>query len=95
MRCWDIDEEEMITIARRGHTLARLFNVRHGFTRADDVLPPRFEEDLPKNEGLSPEAQDKLVTEYYELQGWDEAGVPTAEGMAALGITEDFVSLEA
>ena len=90
---WDVTAEDLRTIAQRGHTLARLFNVRHGFTRADDVLPPRFQEDLPMHKGLSLEFQDKLVKEYYAFQGWDEAGVPTAEGLAQLGITEDFVSL--
>jgi aldehyde:ferredoxin oxidoreductase len=90
---WDVTEEDMVMIARRGHTLARLFNVRHGFTRANDVLPPRFQEDLPMHKGLSLEFQDSLVKEYYALQGWDEGGVPTPEGLAQLGITEDFVSL--
>jgi aldehyde:ferredoxin oxidoreductase len=44
-------------------------------------------------QGLSLEFQDNLVKEYYALQGWDEGGVPTPEGLAQLGITEDFVSL--
>ncbi|MDA0352830.1 MAG: aldehyde ferredoxin oxidoreductase family protein [Chloroflexi bacterium] len=90
---WDIDAEEMKTIAHRGHTLARLFNNRQGFTRADDVLPVRFQEDLPMHEGLSPEFQDGLVMKYYDFQGWDENGVPTPAGMAALGLTEEAVAL--
>ena len=90
---WDLTADEVQTIAHRGHTLARLFNVRHGFTRADDVLPVRFQEDLPMHKGLSPEFQDNMVQEYYAFQGWDENGVPTPECLAQLGIAEDFVSL--
>jgi aldehyde:ferredoxin oxidoreductase len=90
---WDVTPEEMVTIAHRGHTLARLFNTRHGFTRADDVLPKRFQDDLPMHEGLSLEFQNEMVQEYYAFQGWDSEGVPTSEGLAALGIAEDFVSL--
>ena len=90
---WGLTEDDIVTMARRGHTLARLFNMRHGLTSADDVLPLRFQEDLPMHKGLTPEYQNGLVKEYYELQGWDENGVPTAEGMKKLGITEDAVSL--
>ena len=87
---WDITPEEMTTTARRGLTLARLFNLREGFTRADDRLPPRFSEDLPKHKGLTAEQQSAIVTEYYVKQGWDsERGVPTAETIRALEIEAD------
>jgi aldehyde:ferredoxin oxidoreductase len=87
---WDITPEEMTTTARRGLTLARLFNLREGFTRADDRLPARFSEDLPKHKGLTAEQQSAIVTEYYVKQGWDsERGVPTAETIRALEIEAD------
>jgi aldehyde:ferredoxin oxidoreductase len=57
------------------------------------VLPVRFQDDLPMHEGLSPEFQEGLVQTYYAFQGWDEHGVPTPEGMAALGLSEDAVAL--
>ena len=50
---WDVDKEELIQTAHRGITLARLFNMREGFTRSDDRLPQRFYEDLPKLPGLT------------------------------------------
>jgi len=87
---WDITPEEMATTARRGLTLARLFNLREGFTRADDRLPARFSEDLPKHKGLTAEAQGAIVTEYYVKQGWDpEGGVPTTDTIEALEIEAD------
>ena len=87
---WDITPEEMTTTARRGLTLARLFNLREGFTRADDRLPARFSEDLPKHKGLTAEQQSAIVNEYYVKQGWDsERGVPTAETIRALEIEAD------
>ena len=90
---WGLDDNDLVAMSHRGQTLARLFNVRHGFTRADDVLPRRFEDDLPKHKGLSPEFQDNLVREYYAEQGWDPEGNPTADGMRTLGITPEIVSL--
>jgi aldehyde:ferredoxin oxidoreductase len=90
---WDITPEEMATTARRGLTLARLFNLREGFTRADDRLPARFSEDLPKHKGLPAEQQGAIVTEYYVKQGWDpEGGVPTLQTIRALEIEADAAS---
>ncbi|MEK7701019.1 MAG: aldehyde ferredoxin oxidoreductase family protein [candidate division NC10 bacterium] len=87
---WDVTPEELVATAHRGLTLARLFNLREGFGRADDRLPPRFSEPLPKHAGLTREQQDKIVTDYYVEQGWDPAtGVPTAETLRALDIAED------
>jgi aldehyde:ferredoxin oxidoreductase len=83
----------MVAMAHRGQALARLFNIRQGFTREDDVLPKRFEEDLPKNKGLSREFQAQLVSEYYAEQGWDENGVPKPEALRELGILEEVVAL--
>jgi aldehyde:ferredoxin oxidoreductase len=91
---WDITPDEMATTARRGLTLARLFNLREGFTRADDRLPPRFSEDLPKHKGLTAAQQGAIVTEYYLKQGWDpEGGVPTRETIRALEIEGDVVTI--
>jgi len=87
---WDLTAEELVATAHRGLTLARLFNLREGFGRADDRLPPRFSDPLPKHAGLTREQQEQIVTDYYVEQGWDaETGVPTAETIRALGIAED------
>jgi aldehyde:ferredoxin oxidoreductase len=87
---WDLTPEELVTMAHRGLTLARLFNLREGLTRADDRLPRRFYDPLPKHAGLTDELLGKIVTDYYVEQGWDpETGVPTAETIKALDLEED------
>jgi aldehyde:ferredoxin oxidoreductase len=87
---WDITAEEMVAAAHRGLTLARLFNLREGFGRESDRLPARFSDPLPKHAGLTREAQDTIVTDYYVEQGWDPVtGVPTAETIRALDLEED------
>ena len=91
---WGVDREEMVATAHRGLTLARLFNMREGMTRADDRLPKRFHEDLPKHKGLTDEELETIVTDYYIEQGWDpQSGAPTRETVAALGIEADAVGL--
>ena len=91
---WDLTPEELITMAHRGLTLARMFNLREGFTRADDSLPQRFREDLPMHKGLTQEQMDEIVTDYYIEQGWDaETGVPTTETIKELDLEADAVAV--
>ncbi len=91
---WGVDQAEMVATAHRGLTLARLFNMREGMTRADDRLPKRFYDDLPKHKGLTDEGLGEIVTNYYIEQGWDaETGRPTAETVRVLGIEADAIGL--
>ena len=98
---WDLTAEELVEIAHRGLTLARLFNLRSGFTREDDTLPQRFREAVTPPEGSSTPALpgvtqdqiDEIVTAYYLEQGWDsESGVPTEATLAELGIEAELVT---
>jgi aldehyde:ferredoxin oxidoreductase len=91
---WDLTAEELVATAHRGLTLARLFNMREGFGREDDVLPRRFHEDLPKHKGLTDEDLGEIVRNYYVEQGWDpESGAPTRETIRQLDIEEDAAAL--
>jgi len=84
---WDIDQEEVVLTAHRGLALARVFNLREGLGRETDVLPKKFELDLAKHKGLSPEQQDVIVTDYYREHGWnEETGRPTTATIERLGI---------
>jgi aldehyde:ferredoxin oxidoreductase len=87
---WGVTPEEMVTQAHRGLTLARLYNLREGMSRADDRLPARFAEALPKHGGLTDDQLEAIVTDYYVEQGWDAAtGVPTDATIRELELTED------
>ncbi|NIR12817.1 MAG: aldehyde ferredoxin oxidoreductase, partial [Desulfobacterales bacterium] len=39
---WDVSMHELMKVSERTLTLARVYNLREGFTKADDWLPPRF-----------------------------------------------------
>jgi len=69
-------------------TLAKIFNLREGLTRADDTLPARLlEEPMPEGPAkgqmvnLSP-----LLDAYYEFRGWNKNGIPTKEKLNELGL---------
>jgi aldehyde:ferredoxin oxidoreductase len=86
-------EETMKTMGRRIWTLARLFNVREGFSRKDDTMPPRMYLDpLPdgnaKGKVVTLQDFEKMLTDYYRLWGWDDQGRPEASAIRELGLTE-------
>ncbi len=87
---WDFSDDEVLSMARRGITMTRLFNLREGMTEEDDTLPQRFREPLPKHPGLDLEEIVSIRSNYYMNQGWDpQTGVPTEETIALLGLEEE------
>ena len=88
---WRTSTTELLRIAERTLTMARLFNLREGLSAADDKLPKRFFQ--PKRNGVlsdkfyDPEQLEKAKSYYYTLMGWDaKTGVPTPEKLQELGI---------
>jgi aldehyde:ferredoxin oxidoreductase len=72
------DTGELTQVGERIWNLERLYNLREGFTKEDDTLPPRMLNDAPA-EGPSAGRVVKLnpmLKEYYRGRGWDENGVP-------------------
>ena len=70
--------EELVRIGERIWNLERLFNLKAGFTKADDTLPKRLLEEPggPKGDVCR---LNEMLPEYYQLRGWDENGVPTTD----------------
>ena len=66
----------------------RIFNIREGFTAADDVLPKRFNEtpSCSPLKGIDPEQFIRSRADYYKLQGWNTAGIPRKTTLDRLGI---------
>jgi aldehyde:ferredoxin oxidoreductase len=87
----ELSPDEVVRVGERVNNLARVFNLRAGFTRADDTLPKRLREE-PLRGGASkgeciPQAQlDAMLDEYYTARGWTLDGVPTPEKLAELGL---------
>jgi aldehyde:ferredoxin oxidoreductase len=83
--------EDYLKTGERIWNLTRLFNVREGITRKDDILPPRFiEEPLPegvaKGQVITKKTLDEMLDEYYALRGWDKNGIPTKEKLKKLDL---------
>jgi aldehyde:ferredoxin oxidoreductase len=80
--------DEFMKIGARIWNLERLFNLEAGLSSKDDCLPERLLKN-PIRTGASKGMISKLgemLPEYYKLRGWDAAGVPTKEKLAALDL---------
>jgi aldehyde:ferredoxin oxidoreductase len=83
--------EEVVKVGERVNNLARLFNIREGFTRAEDTFPVRLmtepiKSGASKGAMISPEDLRIMLDEYYAARGWDNQGVPTPAKLDELGI---------
>ncbi len=99
---FDISPRELLRAGERIFNLERLFNVREGFTREDDRIPPVYlqntETPLPAREGeryltdwfgrrLVREDLEAMLDAYYEERGWDiQTGIPTQDKLRELGL---------
>ncbi len=87
---WDMSLWELLKVGERANTMARLYNQREGFTSADDNLPQRIFEPLQngKLEGVAidPTEFQQALQMYYQMAGWDSAGVPTKGKLAELDL---------
>lgn len=85
---FDYTMESMMLAGERVWNTERLFNLKAGFTKADDTLPKRMlEEPMPDGAGKGKVNRlDIMLPEYYRLRGWDENGVPTADKLAELAL---------
>jgi len=82
---------ELTIIGERTYNLAHLFNEREGFDRKDDYLPARFHNEklttgFTAGKSLPKEEYEKMLSDYYQLRGWDENGKVTAEKKRALNL---------
>lgn len=81
---WDVTADELRQVARRVVTAKKRYNLREGWTFAEDTLPKRFlSEGLPTNGAglalLPRERLEGMIQAYYAARGWDERGrVPGA-----------------
>ncbi len=84
---WSVDR--FFDTGERIWNMERIFNMRAGFTKADDTLPKRMlEEPAPSGAGKGEVTElAKMLPEYYELRGWTPDGEPTTQTLSRLGLS--------
>ncbi|MDI6824549.1 MAG: aldehyde ferredoxin oxidoreductase family protein [Bacillota bacterium] len=95
----DLSPEEVLMAGERVNNLARVFNVREGFTRKDDTFPERILSEPikggpSKGQLISRDDLNRMLDEYYHERGWNAEGVPTRAKLTQLGLESAIVELE-
>lgn len=69
---------DLHSISARIQNLTRLFNLREGASRSDDLLPQRLmsEPINEKRDLITSKELEAMLGDYYLLRGWDENGIP-------------------
>ncbi|MBT9165454.1 MAG: putative oxidoreductase YdhV [Chloroflexi bacterium] len=85
----DYSLDELMTTGERIFNIKRLFNVKCGISRKDDILPMRFL--TRKREGpdvvVNLPHLGLLLSDYYTYRGWSEEGIPEQSRLAELNLT--------
>jgi len=88
---WAFSTYELMKVGERAATLARIYNLREGFTAANDALAPRSHgptrDGALVDGGIDEGALQEALGTYYAMHGWDpQTGVPKLETLEALEI---------
>jgi aldehyde:ferredoxin oxidoreductase len=88
---WNITDFELLKVGERAMTLARVFNMREGFTADDDQLCERSHNPTTdgalEEGGIDREELRDAIHTYYEMMGWNrETGVPTVSKLHELDV---------
>ena len=89
----EMTPDDLRKAAERAHTIKKAFNIREGWKKEDDWLPPRFMKD-PIKEGASkgsyvkPEELRMMIDTYYEARGWTPEGLIPKEKLVELGLDD-------
>lgn len=94
----EADENYMTTAAERVYNVERIFGIRMGMGRKDDVLVGKWAtEPVPsgphKGEMIDPEKWEIMLDDYYQVRGWDKNGIPTPNKLKELGL-DDIISVK-
>lgn len=98
---WDIDGDELHTTSARLVDARKWFNIRQGWTAAEDTLPGRFlnqplQGGFSSGAVLTAETLQQMIQEYYSQRGYSPNGVPDDTGRAFWDVAraEPFVAVE-
>lgn len=89
----DLDMSEFLATGERAYNLSKAFNLREGFTREDDMLPPRLTDEKisdgpSEGEYIDRDAYERELERYYVGRGWTLDGVPMRSTLEELDLPD-------
>lgn len=95
----DLTPSELKKAGERINNIKKAFNIREGWKRGDDWLPPRFFRDpLTAGEGkgtvISEEGLRLMIGDYYQARGWTAEGLIPENKLQALGLEDSIAPVK-
>lgn len=90
-----MNSDKLNQAAERIINLERMYNIKIGFNRNDDIIPIRFIKE-PMAKGKSKEQTvnlEEMLDDYYEEMGWTQDGIPTRKKLKELELNKFFNNL--
>jgi aldehyde:ferredoxin oxidoreductase len=88
-----LSPKELLIASERIYNYEKLFNIREGWTRQDDSLPPRILKEpildgVAKGNLITEDELNFLLEDYYRARGWTKNGIPTQKTRNKLAIDD-------
>jgi aldehyde:ferredoxin oxidoreductase len=84
----EVSGPDMLLAGERINNLKKLFNIRQGWTCADDTLPPRVFENLEAPSLLTQTWLSDQIDAYYRVRGWDADGMISDGHLHEIGLSD-------
>ena len=86
----DLDFDEFMLTGERITNFKRMFCVKRGVSRKDDILPARMLTQRLASGGTRGNIfhLGALLNDYYSVRDWSEEGIPAREKLMQLGLEE-------
>ncbi|MBB6215805.1 aldehyde:ferredoxin oxidoreductase [Anaerosolibacter carboniphilus] len=90
----DLTAETVLDAGERIWNIEKLFNLQAGIDPSQDTLPSRLlNEAIPGGPSAgNVHRLSELLPEYYSLRGWNAQGIPTADRLNKLQISENILA---
>ena len=90
---YEMTDGDMMLMGERVYNLQKMFNVREGMDRKNDILPYRItHEPIPKGVSkgsvVTEEELQHMLDEYYMARGWSKNSIPTNVKLASLDLLD-------
>ncbi|MFC2038859.1 aldehyde ferredoxin oxidoreductase family protein [Chloroflexota bacterium] len=95
----EMTPEELKAAGERINNLKKAFNIREGWKRDDDWLPPRlFTDPITDGEGkgtvISKDGLNHMIDDYYQARGWTAEGLIPEDKLRSLELGDSTAPLK-
>ena len=95
----NLTPSELKAAGERINNIKKVFNIREGWKRGDDWLPPRlFLDPITEGEGkgtvISEEGLNLMISDYYQARGWTDEGLIPEDKLRVVELADSIAPVK-